>query len=77
VAVDVLEPGPDGDYPAFPRNAQGTPLWSDDAPHDGVPVDGVMPVPRGWRVRDGVWTNVDPRLSEGTPVEPPPRTPAA
>lgn len=29
---DALDPGPNGDYPHFPRFADGSPAWADLAP---------------------------------------------
>lgn len=35
MAVDALDPGPDGDYPYFPRDADGRPIWSTTSPQRG------------------------------------------
>lgn len=75
MAQDALDPGPNGDYPYFPRNAQGIPLWSDDAGADGVPVDGVTPMPRGLRWQDGQRIDLTPRDSNGVAITPPTRLP--
>ena len=80
MARDAFEPGPDGTYPAFPRDAQGRPLWSDSPETDGVAVDGVAPMPRGIRYErtpDGrrVAYDVTPRGLNGVAINPPVVTP--
>jgi hypothetical protein len=68
---DAYEPGPDGTYPAFPRDAAGRPLWSDSPATDGIAVDGETPMPRGWR-KTGDWlTDITPRRPDGQPIDPP------
>jgi len=74
MAIDALDPGPDGDYPYFPRDAQGRPLWSDTDP---APEGGTV-MPRGVQtMRDPanpgriVIVDVTPRLPDGSPIEPP------
>ncbi|NML50275.1 hypothetical protein HHL19_11435 [Streptomyces sp. R302] len=78
MAVDALDPGPDGDYPYFPRDAQGRPLWSDTGP---VPEGGTV-MPRGIQaMRDPtnrgrvVFVDVTPRLPDGLLIDPPPIPP--
>jgi hypothetical protein len=79
MAQDALDPGADGSYPAFPRDATGVPLWSDTPETDGtgIVVNGVLRVrmPRGTRytLRDGQRLPVDmtPRHEDGTPILPP------
>ncbi len=71
MAVDAYDPGPNGDYPYFPRDAQGRPLWSDSQHTDKVAVDGVAPMPRGWRQEHGRPVDVTPRRPDGTPINPP------
>ncbi len=80
MAGDALEPGPNGDYPHFPRRADGTPAWSDTAETDGVGVVGptgivVAPMPRGVRsiIRNGerIAVDVTPRTPDGAPIDPP------
>lgn len=75
MAVDALDPGPDGDYPYFPRDADGRPVWSDT---DAEMQVGGTRMPRGnQQMRDPAdhcrLTLVDltPRLSDGTPIDPP------
>ena len=75
MVLDAHDPGPLGDFPAFPRNPDGTPLWSDTAATDGRPVDGVSPMPRGLRAQAGRLLDVTPRNSDGTPLNPPTRLP--
>lgn len=58
MARDAFDPGPDNTYPAFPRDAQGRPFWSDSASTDGVQVDGVTPMPQGVRTHGGA--KIDP-----------------
>lgn len=84
MAVDALDPGPNGDYPYFPRDVKGRPVWSDSP--SGNPEGGTV-MPRGiQQMRDPAdprrLTLVDltPRLPDGTPVNPPvipPGTPPA
>ncbi len=78
--LDALEPGPDGTYPAFPRDRLGRPLWSDTPDTDGVAVDGVAPMPRGIRYERNeygqrVAYDVTPRGPGGAAIDPPTRTP--
>ena len=80
MAHDALDPGPNGDYPHFPRKADGSPAWSDRAETDGVAVLGmggrmVAPMPRGIRTRTNrrgevTYLNVTP-MANGQPVNPP------
>ncbi len=69
MAVDALDPGPEGDYPYFPRDADGRPAWSDTA----MATETVMP--RGvQRTRHaGRLTAIDLTLRhpDGTPIDPP------
>ncbi|MFI8510432.1 hypothetical protein ACIGHB_04795 [Streptomyces sp. NPDC085460] len=74
MAVDALDPGPEGDYPYFPRDAQGRPLWSDT----GSILKGGTVMPRGVQaMRDPVnpggvvIVDVTPRLPDGSPIDPP------
>lgn len=71
MAVDAFDPGPQGDYPWFPRDAAGNPLWSDAPDTDGKQVDGVTPMPRGTRSQDGTLVDLTPRHTNGTPISPP------
>lgn len=80
MANDALSPGPNGDYPWFPRRADGTPAWSDTPETDGGPVVGptgvlVAPMPRGIRhiLRGGqrIAVDVTPTDLGGAPVNPP------
>ncbi len=77
MAVDAYDPGPNGDYPYFPRDAQGRPAWSDHQHTDKTAVDGVAPMPRGWRREHGRMVDVTPRRPDGTPINPPTLPPAA
>jgi hypothetical protein len=78
MAHDALDPGADGTYPYFPRDANGAPLWSDEPETDGtgVIVNGVLRVrmPRGTRhtLRGGQRLVVDmtPRQTDGSPPTP-------
>ncbi|GHA75661.1 hypothetical protein GCM10010305_17970 [Streptomyces termitum] len=69
MAVDALDPGPNGDYPHFPRDAEGRPAWADTA------TDAETVMPRGvQRMRHaGRLTVIDltPRHPDGTPIDPP------
>ena len=71
MAVDAYDPGPNETYPYFPRNAAGEPLWSDTQETDKIAVDGVTPMPRGWRQDSGYLTDLTPRKPDGTPIVPP------
>ena len=78
MAVDALDPGPNNDYPHFPRRTDGSPAWSDSPATDGVPVvgpDGIAraPMPRGVRRQDGVLIDVTPTGPGGAPINPPTR----
>ncbi len=76
MAVDAFDPGPDGTYPYFPRDGRGRPLWSDSQDTDKVPVEGVAPMPRGWRREHGRPVDVTPRRPDGAPINPPTLPPA-
>jgi hypothetical protein len=81
-ARDAFDPA-GGTYPAFPRDSQGHPFWSDSELTDKDQVDehGVTmpyaPMPRGMRnTKDpatGGWVKVDvtPRTAGGVPINPP------
>jgi len=75
MALDAFDPGPLGDYPNFPRLADGSPAWSDVPSSDGIPVAGLdgltTPMPRGMRVQDGRLVDVTPTGADGSPIEPP------
>ena len=62
---DAFDPGPDGSYPYFPREAAGRPAWSDSQSTDKIAVDGVAPMPRGWRQEGGRPVDVTPRNPDG------------
>lgn len=68
---DALDPGPDGDYPFFPRLPDGSPAWSDRCPSD---YHGSR-VPRGVTTirRYGQRFIIDqtPRGENGDPIIPP------
>jgi hypothetical protein len=68
---DAFEPGPDGTYPAFPRDAAGRPLWSDSPATDGKAVDGQTPMPRGLRRQAGMVIDLTPHRPDGQPIDPP------
>ncbi|MFG2906223.1 hypothetical protein ACGF13_14285 [Kitasatospora sp. NPDC048286] len=77
MVVDALDPGPDGTYPYFPRDAKGRPIWS-DAPTGLPPVNGGAPMPRGVQyMRDPrrpgrlLAIDVTPRKPDGSPINPP------
>lgn len=74
MTTDALDPGLNGDYPYFPRDAEGRPVWS-DTPH-GEEEGTVMP--RGvQRMRDParpgrvLLVDVTPRRPDGTLIQPP------
>ncbi len=54
---DALDPGPNGDYPHWPRLPDGS---SDP-----------VRMPTGLRWQDGVLIDVTPRHPDGTPIVPP------
>ncbi|MFE4417695.1 hypothetical protein [Streptomyces sp. NPDC056817] len=73
MAIDALDPGPNGDYPHFPRLPDGSPAWSDlcSADYHGSRMPrGVHrmwdPARREWLVYD-----VTPRDASGNPINPP------
>ncbi|MEU8131947.1 hypothetical protein [Streptodolium elevatio] len=75
MAVDALDPGPNGDYPHFPRDASGRPVWS-DAPAGQPVVNGGAPMPRGRRMQrtesgDVVEIDVTPTGPDAAPIDPP------
>ncbi|WP_030458346.1 hypothetical protein [Kitasatospora sp. NRRL B-11411] len=77
MTLDALDPGPDGTYPYFPRDAEGRPVWSDD-PTGLPPTNAGAPMLRGvqhMRAPDhpGRWLAIDltPRHPDGQPINPP------
>lgn len=75
MAVDALDPGPDGDYPYFPRDAEGIPVWLDTA---GESMSSGTAMPRGiQRMRNPadpgrlVVVDITPRMPDGSPINPP------
>jgi hypothetical protein len=78
MTTDALDPGEDGTYPHFPRDAEGRPLWSNSAATDGREVDGQAPMPRGTRrAAGGRVIDLTPTGPDGQPVDPPDLPPAA
>ncbi len=81
MAVDAFDPGPNGDYPHFPRRLDGSPAWSDTPETDGIAVPGrgpggrVTPMPRGIRYQlirgERIMLNVTPTGPGGVPIDPP------
>lgn len=75
MATDALDPGPNGDYPYFPRDVQGRPIWSDAQTGEA---DTGTYMPRGVQaVRGpassgrGVLVDLTPRHADGTEIDPP------
>lgn len=75
MATDALDPGPNGDYPYFPRDTEGRPMWS-DSPR-GNPEGGTV-IPRGIQyMRDPgdprrlTALDLIPRLPDGAVIDPP------
>lgn len=81
MAVDALDPGPDGDYPYFPRDAQGRPIWSDTPtgePHGGTYMPrGVQPVREPGGTERVVLVDLTPRHADGSEIDPPVIPPGA
>ncbi len=71
MAADAFDPGPNNDYPFFPCDNMGRPLWSDHQRTDKIAVDGKAPMPRGWRREHGRLVSVTPRRPDGTVITPP------
>lgn len=74
MTTDALDPGSDGDYPYFPRDAQGRPIWSESAADNP---EGTY-MPRGNQRMRGPGTtgrlilvDLTPRLPDGTEITPP------
>ncbi len=71
MAVDALDPGPEGDYPHFSRDEDGRPAWADTA------TDAETVVPRGvqrmWHAGRLTVIDLTPRHADGTPIVPPRR----
>jgi hypothetical protein len=62
---DALDPGPDGDYPAWPRRPDGTP--------DPQRMPTGVHRQRDPRTGERVAVDVTPRRPDGTPIVPPNR----
>jgi hypothetical protein len=60
MAVDAFDPGPNGDYPYWPRNPDGTPELG----------PGTR-MPSGLDSQDGVVIDLTPRDPDGDPIVPP------
>lgn len=78
---DALDPGPNGDYPYFPRLPDGSPAWADSVPADysGPVVRRGVEYVRVWggnRHGDLVAFDVSPRDAAGNPINPPVIPPA-
>ncbi|MEU9758280.1 hypothetical protein ACFYYY_08765 [Streptomyces sp. NPDC001834] len=69
MAVDALDPGPNGDYPHFPRDAHERPAWADAA----MSAETVMPreVQRMRHADRLVVLDLTPRHPDGTLIDPP------
>ncbi len=70
--VDILDPGPNNDYPHWPRDAAGQPITTQE--HARAAGSGTY-VPTGTHLEpdaDGQLRPVDltPRKPDGTPIEP-------
>lgn len=80
MTTDALDPGPNGDYPYFPRDAQGRPIWSDtqagEADTGTYMPRGVQPMrdPGTGRV---VLVDLTPRHADGSEINPPAIPPGA
>lgn len=73
---DSLDPGPNGDFPWFPRLPDGSPAWADVVPadYDGSVVRRGVEYMRpygGMRALDRVGFDVTPRDENGDPIDPP------
>lgn len=74
MAVDALDPGPNGDYPYFPRDAEGRPLTSHA---QAKAEDAGTYMPTGLHRQGGRLLDLTPRTPDGQPIEPPTIPPAA
>jgi hypothetical protein len=79
VPVDAYDPGPNGDYPYWPRDAEGKPI---NTQADAEAADSGTYLPHGTersalRDRDGYRKVYDltPRTPTGEPIVPPPLPP--
>jgi hypothetical protein len=73
---DALDPGPEGDYPYFPRMADGFPAWADRVPagYAGPVMRRGVEKVRVWggnRHGDLVAFDVTPRDAAGNAINPP------
>ena len=75
MTTDALDPGPDGDYPYFPRDAHGRPIWSESGADNP---EGGTHMPRSnQRMRASgtagrlILVDLTPRLPDGTEIAPP------
>lgn len=64
MARDAYEPGPNGDYPAWPRNPDGT------TDRERMPT-GTRTLTRTDRLGNPIVIDVTPRNPDGTPIVPP------
>lgn len=71
MVLDALDPGPNGDFPYFPRLPDGSPAWSDRCPPDYQGTH--MPRGRTTVVRNGQRYVIDqtPHDADGNPINPP------
>lgn len=74
MAVDALDPGPNGDYPYFPRDTEGKPLTSHS---QAKTEDAGTYRPTGLHTENGVLLDLTPTGPDGQPIEPPTIPPAA
>jgi hypothetical protein len=77
MAADALDPGPNGDYPYFPRLPDGSPAWADTVPA-GYSGTVILRCESWVTLSDGRRIGVDetPRDAEGNPINPPVIPPA-
>ncbi len=74
MAVDALDPGPDGTYPYWPRDAAGRPLTSHSTAQEE---DAGTYMPTGLHRQDGRLLDLTPTGPDGQPITPPTIPPAA
>lgn len=74
MATDALDPGPDGSYPFWPRDAAGRPLTSDT---DAQAAGAGTYMPTGVRQHGDRLLDLTPTGPDGQPITPPTLPPAS
>lgn len=71
MANDALDPGPNGDYPYWPRRPDGRPAGIGLPATTPEEIAAEQRMPTGLHRQGGVLVDLTPRDAEGNPIIPP------